>query len=534
MLKLRLMRPTERGQVLALFALGLLVFLGAAALTIDYGYWLQERRNLQNAADAAAQAGISELLTRPITPAKQEAASEHAMLYLDDQLGMGLEVDSQIKCAAARASDPSENGFGPEDGCGSYGGPDRIFIRTPVAAGMGCTGASWGDRALRVGITHGSTRFFSRIYSVGNPDVSVCATSAIYGGSLAIAVLKPNGGPQPLQPNNDNLTMRLAGQGTKVKVIGGDVAINASFSGGPEPPPQAIPEPAYLKFMEGSGAGISQNHMYLTIDNPSPPSWSETAKQIRTESFSLAEDDDLYHDPRHLQTYVPIPFWPAGAFEVGDPDRGVIVINDPTDPGNGSCAGAPPGTIQVLPGKYRELTVSDADVWLCPGVYHFMPAMNPDKGLNIGTNGVVRGQGVTLAFENDSDLVIAGGSGGGNGGALFLNSASAGGLETPALWDTQDFRHDQPISIWIEQTGCNPLAPGANGCSGSDVFKMSAGANLSVRGIIFGPNDNMTIAGQGDQFGTGEVWAWTLEYKGGSVLTQEYEGSDDGWPLIVE
>ena len=104
------MRPTQgsRGQVLVLFGLGLLVFLGFAALTVDYAYWLSEKRLLQNAVDAAAQAGVSELVKRPITTDKQVAAARHAMSYVDDQIGLGLKANGQLICAADAAADPAE------------------------------------------------------------------------------------------------------------------------------------------------------------------------------------------------------------------------------------------------------------------------------------------------------------------------------------------------------------------------------------------------------------------------------------------
>ena len=43
----------SRGQVLVLFALGLVMLLGAAGIAFDAGRFLMERRSLQNAADAA-------------------------------------------------------------------------------------------------------------------------------------------------------------------------------------------------------------------------------------------------------------------------------------------------------------------------------------------------------------------------------------------------------------------------------------------------------------------------------------------------
>lgn len=56
-------RATERGQVLVLFAGGLFTLLVIAALAFDVGMVLVERRDEQNAADAAALAGARYVLT---------------------------------------------------------------------------------------------------------------------------------------------------------------------------------------------------------------------------------------------------------------------------------------------------------------------------------------------------------------------------------------------------------------------------------------------------------------------------------------
>src|SRR4026207_1681823 len=56
-------REGERGQVLVLFAGGLLALLVIAALAFDVGMMLVERRDEQGAADAAALAGARYVLT---------------------------------------------------------------------------------------------------------------------------------------------------------------------------------------------------------------------------------------------------------------------------------------------------------------------------------------------------------------------------------------------------------------------------------------------------------------------------------------
>jgi hypothetical protein len=56
---------SERGQALILAALAMVVILGFAALAIDVGYWYSQKREVQNAVDAAALAGAQELPDNP-------------------------------------------------------------------------------------------------------------------------------------------------------------------------------------------------------------------------------------------------------------------------------------------------------------------------------------------------------------------------------------------------------------------------------------------------------------------------------------
>ena len=70
--------PKERGQILVLFAGGLIVLFIIAALAFDVGMVLVERRDEQNAADAAALAGARYVKDDPT--AARAAASRYALL----------------------------------------------------------------------------------------------------------------------------------------------------------------------------------------------------------------------------------------------------------------------------------------------------------------------------------------------------------------------------------------------------------------------------------------------------------------------
>src|SRR5574341_1886636 len=65
MLTETLKRDPERGQVLIVAVLLMAIIMGFTALAIDVGLFLEERRDNQNDADAAALAGVQYLPEHP-------------------------------------------------------------------------------------------------------------------------------------------------------------------------------------------------------------------------------------------------------------------------------------------------------------------------------------------------------------------------------------------------------------------------------------------------------------------------------------
>jgi hypothetical protein len=78
-------KSPERGQVLVLFAGGLITLLIIAALAFDVGMMLVERRDQQNAADAAALAGARFVLSDPAKaePAARQLAMDNGFIDAD-------------------------------------------------------------------------------------------------------------------------------------------------------------------------------------------------------------------------------------------------------------------------------------------------------------------------------------------------------------------------------------------------------------------------------------------------------------------
>src|SRR5512146_2267298 len=99
-------RGDQRGQVLVLFTLMLVVLLLVSALAVDYGSWLVSRRSYQNVADAAALAGAQQL-SRPLTDLCASGASKNVC---------AREAAWQsVKAALNLGSlDPSAQALGPD------------------------------------------------------------------------------------------------------------------------------------------------------------------------------------------------------------------------------------------------------------------------------------------------------------------------------------------------------------------------------------------------------------------------------------
>lgn len=83
----------NRGQVLVLFAVALIVLFGFAALAIDVAYWYHTRNQLQGAADAAALAGVAKLSeTDPFDISKTMVARQEAQNYAAKNKAAGDQV----------------------------------------------------------------------------------------------------------------------------------------------------------------------------------------------------------------------------------------------------------------------------------------------------------------------------------------------------------------------------------------------------------------------------------------------------------
>jgi Flp pilus assembly protein TadG len=233
----------DRGQVLAIFALSLVVVLGAGALAFDGGMMILERRDEQNAADAAAMAGARYVVT---------------------------DVAKARSVAAAVAA---ANGF--TNGSGSQ----VVHVNVPPASGKFAT---WPN-AIQVEVENTRPSILAAIMGFLHWDVSASATAATMdhvGGPFSILSLDPtacaamlvsgtggvtaNGNVQVNSSCPDSALMRQAGGSISVTAAGAACNVHGGIQnqGG---------DTSLLKCLAVEGAPIIPDPLAALPDVPMPP-----------------------------------------------------------------------------------------------------------------------------------------------------------------------------------------------------------------------------------------------------------------------
>jgi len=158
----------ERGQTLLLFVLALGVLIGFVALAIDVGLLYEDRRHLQNTADAAALAGVAELPTNPAA-ATAKAAEWAANNGVDS---------SQIKNIEVRTGAfPNDTVFVELEG-----DFDWIFGRV-----LGMTSDKVGAQAAaRIGTLAGGHNMMPWALLQGDTDCLDASGKAIFGATCSV------------------------------------------------------------------------------------------------------------------------------------------------------------------------------------------------------------------------------------------------------------------------------------------------------------------------------------------------------------
>lgn len=546
--------PAQRGakgQVLAIFAIFLVVLIGATAVTIDYGTWLQTRRGYQNVADAAVLAGGG-FLSRPIDEPKRVLARRAAWDSLNTQLNLGLTSGdlSNLQTSNTAAGAPSVyNGF-------------RVWVSTPpIGAGAKYPGAYTGasDRYLFAWVEKDNPSYFSRIFGQGDRVLSAWATSGVFAGQFAVITLRKEG----QGPNNAPSDIALNGSGTILQVANGDVGGNWG-----------------MKLTGSSNLYLTGDADAYLVDNVSCGNscWSPNQVSDGPPSFNLKS-------PQQLPNYVEDPAYPLPGVLAGVPPSGgtsavpkafgttaagSVTITKGTKTGSGCSAGSP----KIGPGWYKDISVSGC-VTLDP-IHNYSDPNDANNDGNFGMTDVpasqqagifyvtgtldvnngalVVGDGVSIFLRETSNqpgLTVNG------SGAVDINSGASDGVagfppdRRKAAFQSNgsySYSFNSTLGVW-QYTASNTdktavglalyvITPAQMGNATSDAntntIKIQAGAALAWQGVLYAPRDNIVLSGQPLHNAIGQFICWTVKIDGGATVYQTYDGPAEGAPRLVE
>lgn len=161
----------ERGQVLVIFALGLVGLLAAAGLAVDVGRLLSERRFLQNAADAAALAAANALIQGQSNAAAEQVARDSlARNFLGDPNGRVPLLPPNTPVYAA----------------GHSGEAAHLLNGIVISGGQ-----------VRVAVVNSINYTFGRLVGMGDQPVGARARVQLNGDLMPIAVRRNVNPPGP-------------------------------------------------------------------------------------------------------------------------------------------------------------------------------------------------------------------------------------------------------------------------------------------------------------------------------------------------
>lgn len=505
---------TEQGQILVLFAGGMVALLAMAALAIDLSSVFSTQQTEKAATDAAALAGAQQLtiVGTPSTSVRQEAR-DYAWDTLQGRFGL-----------SAQPCDTSVDGSDCVLGETGY----HASITTPAVT------TPSNPQSLQVTLSAPNYQLaFARLLGQNGWNVwqgSVAVNDRKH--SYAVETLQP---PKPKPNGTDaNLCKDLVvnGNGTVLNVLQGDIGTNTSATttnagliqlatgyvidhiddislGGCS---YATPDATWSTDLSGQPVGHHIGPSPL-LQDPSYPIAKFTYASTFTQASGVVP----------CTTGAWAPYFPNAA----------TVTKWLTPPSGGTLTCYQPG---IYTDKF-SLTSNKDIAYLMPGAYNFLSGMKLGGTL---AGGLVDAQpGVVLEFPQTTTLAPN------NAVGMILNvgSSTCGSISCRATAAT-DFSAATPgastlikttegLTITIEvprdegcYSGTNPIIGTCNITGNSTVGLQGSGV-LAISGVLYGPSDNMNINGQSSQTGVvGQIISWTVTYTGGSTLNQDFPVND--------
>ena len=489
--------PRDKGQVLVLFCISIVAMLIALALLYDGARALVLRRQLQNAADAAALAGAN-VISSGTSP--------------------GCANNGVIRTAVATAAkDSVKTNLGWSDA--------TVASNVTVTCPSGGT-PDWQNLAVAVSIQDIAPTYFGRI--AGNSNMTVAASGTAVNGSL------PPGRFSVMQLDPANLSWPNGYRGCP----------SILFSGGPSVIFEgSVQSDSACTAADGGSIGTNGNSATITLVDPA-----------KIQMVGTYSPGPLVITPAPIQNsaYVPDPL--AGLPAIPTLATSTTADSPKTTIGNGqnpTCTILEPGT---YPGGIE--VKSQGAAWLRPGIY-----IIAGGGITIGAQGAIYTLSSDTNITNCGALDAASWDTAlcrpDNCGVLIYNTSTGSGANAalgpldlgggssikmraynPAVDLTNTNRVEyNNLMFWQDGLACS----GASPCTGpipsstyhQPVLSLRGGGTAYLQGTVYAPSGQVSLGGNCGGSGgvplllTLQFISWDLEINGSCTFDFVY--SVDGF-----
>lgn len=456
------------GQIILLFALFSVVLIGFLALAIDAGYLMSKRRELQNAADAAALAAAVAAMNDADTALTEETALAYAMLNADV-------------------------------------GADDVTVSIPPTSGPN---AGDGD-FVQVTIESDVTKFFLGVIYTGDWKVGATATAGILtqGYSTGLLALNSNAG---------GITM--SGY-SRITVNGASVIsnynLNTSGNSGITATGHIMANDGHI--MSGSwypNAGEGENYNAPEIPDPlleliDPPTLPSFIGNTVPTVPAYAESTACTSEP----AWHPLP---TGA---GDP----ALTREPAQY-SGSCSvinAAPEHTYRFVPGEYRYISGASVSIQrektrIEGGAWNFVSG----GGINVTGGGSMNMCAGDYSFLGGAGLSISG----------YAPNATVGGGSGCTGYGPSNVYFEGGSGLTGSGTNGITIYPGTYIFNGGTGLNMSGDAELIFQPgeyeFWFNAGADMTFSGSSTIVTVGDVYVTMHFYgSGGNPANLQMSGN---------
>ena len=462
----------QSGQAVVLVAVAVMVLTAILALALDGGGIYLDRRQVQNAADSAALAGAELLMT--VAPSYSSIHNQ-AIGNLVKNLP-GTSTSSTV-CSALC---PNLATIGiPSGGIGTINLGAGYFAELSVTTSYTYQVIVWHIHQVAVAPIHGF-----------QSTIPLAARATAQNANLPYAVVVLQDKPGNAQFHDLNIQASSAVLGLQG---GGPGARGGVFSNANIDPGNGIPA---ITFSPAGNAG----DLWAVNEASGDQSLLNAAGRVTGQQTG----GTLPRLASHLDSpKYPEPAPPAASF------GGTTVSS---------------GTAYLCPGQYtNQINVQSAGTAIMfPGVYQVQAGgVNVQGTLRTLTAAElpISGCGQTVTSGADLGVIIEvrpDNIGGSN--RCDKNQFVAGGSSNVTLTPSLKYFN---INLYIEtmagwQTTCTSSPLGTN------VVQFSNGSCYNISGALFGPADNMVLAGNACGTSVGQVIAWTLIVNGSGTLNASF------------